>query len=842
MRRILLFLLFILVLGVLPAAAQDDLLAPPEVPGEAVYIPFPVEITLDGETDDWAQIPHVTVTQGPYTSDDPAENGSLTFAAAADMDNFYITVTMPDANIITGQHSTDFWNEDSIEFYLNLSGERYINSYTDGVYQFNINPGDIGNTDPTAITVTGGNSGNAEVQAFVFETEDGWGFEAQVALGDFTPEHGQEIGFQVQANGASELDRDVKLIWSNADESDQSWSNPGLFGSGIFFEVGSTDFPVPSERPAELVAPAAQREAEAAAAAPRISLNQVGYFPDSPKYAMINGMENINTLWTVTDADTGELIAAGMTTAGTFDPASGDIVEMADFSEVTTPGTYILSIGDLESAPFTIGTDIYGDLSRDALRYFYLNRSGIELEEQYAGEWARPAGHLSDNDLTCYSGTDAAGTTWEGCDYRLDVSKGWYDAGDYGKYVVNGGISVWTLLNAYEHHPEAFADGALNIPESGNDVPDILDEVRWELEFLLGMQVPADEPLGGMVHHKAHDLVWSGVPVMPETNVNNDSPTNGRYLMPPSTAATLNLAAVAAQCARVYADIDAAFAERCLSAAESAWAAAEANPVMLAGNTPGQGGGNYDDTNVDDERFWAAAELYITTGAQEYLDAMNASPYMDSLYLSADVPNSPMWWGGTNALGTISLVTVPNDLDEETISDMQQAIIDLADAYLAVMDDEGYRVAQHGEQFVWGSSSSVLNNALTLALAYDFTGDTRYLDGVTENVDWLLGRNALAFSLISGYGEYSMQHPHHRFWGNDPSRGFPPPPPGAIAGGVNASPSDPGATEANLADVPPARRYVDDIDSYSTNEVAINWNSPLVWVTSYLDQRLGSAE
>jgi endoglucanase len=154
------------------------------------------------------------------------------------------------------------------------------------------------------------------------------------------------------------------------------------------------------------------------------------------------------------------------------------------------------------------------------------------------------------------------------------------------------------------------------------------------------------------------------------------------------------------------------------------------------------------------------------------------------------------------------------------------------------MDSEGYRVSLRGEQFVWGSSSNILNNALVLAYAYEFTGDSRYLNGMTESMDWILGRNAIGISFVSGYGAYSMQHPHHRFWGNDEARGFPPPPNGALSGGVNAAPSDPAADEANLMSLPPARRYVDDIGSWSTNEVTINWNAPLAWVTTYLDDKL----
>lgn len=822
MRRFFFVILSLLLLGAFPIAAQE---VPTDIPGELVYIPFPVSITLNGNLDDWNSIPFITVTQGPYTSSDPAENGSVHFALAADAQNLYIAATMPDATIITGLHEQEFWNEDSMEFYLNLSGQRFAPAYQDGIFQININPGDIGNTDPGAITLTGVNSAKANVQAYVFKTQDGWGFEAQYPFNGFEPQHGLEIGFQFQANGASELDRNVKLIWSNADISDLSWSNPSLFGSAIFYELGQTDLPLPAERPANRAEPTPAPPEQ------RLSLNQLGYLPESPKYAMLAGTEQASALWDLKDATSGEILLSGQTQPAVFDEASGDAVQVADFSAWTQPGTYTLSMGGLESAPFEITNDLYTRLSVDALRYFYLNRSGIALEPDFAGLWSRPAGHLSDNHLTCYSGTDAAGKTWDGCDYFLDASKGWYDAGDYGKYVVNGGIAVWSLLNAYEDHPAIFTD-ATNIPESGNAIPDILDEARWELEFLLGMQVPADQALGGMVHHKAHELVWGGLPLLPETEVDNTDPKKGRLLMPPSTAATFNLAAVAAQCARIYADFDPDFSARCLNAAESAWLAAENNPVMLAGNTPGEGGGNYDDQNVDDERFWAAAELYISTGNELYLAALNASPYLDMLLLNQDT--SLMWWGQTNALGSLSLLTVPNGLPEERITRLQEQVVAAADKFLAVMNQEGYRISLEDYAFVWGSNSSILNNAIAFAYAYEITGDPVYWNAITESMDWLLGRNALAVSFISGYGQVSMQHPHHRFWSNMPDAGFPAPPPGAIAGGVNAYPSDDAASQANLNDLPPAKRYIDDIGSFSTNEVAINWNAPLVWVTSFI--------
>ena len=227
------------------AQAQDQAVAPPEVAGETVYIPFPVNITLDGDLADWANVPRQTVTTGTMLSTDPANNGAFSFAVAASADTLYVSMTSVDANIVTGKHETNFWNEDSLEFYVNLTESLDTTAYSAGIYQININPGDIGNTDPRALTITGTNGAQAQVRGIVFKTADGWGFEAALPL-PFAPTHGREIGFQAQANGSAQGgDRDVKLIWSKADTSDNSWQNPSLFGRAIFYEVGRSDIPTP---------------------------------------------------------------------------------------------------------------------------------------------------------------------------------------------------------------------------------------------------------------------------------------------------------------------------------------------------------------------------------------------------------------------------------------------------------------------------------------------------------------------------------------------------------------------------------------------------------------------
>lgn len=802
---------------------------PPAIPGEVVYIPFPVKISADGDLSDWKDIPSYIVDYGPSPSKDPAEDGSFTFSVAADMDNFYITMQAQDKNVIAGQHGTDFWNEDSMEFYVNASGDLGSEKYQTGIFQININAADIGNTDPNTLKISGVFSTGIPITGYVFKTENGWGFEVAAPFQDmFVPYHGEEIGFQTQLNGASVKDRDVKLIWSKADTSDQSWQNPRLFGRGIFFELGRTDIPEPSA----IVAVQTITPTTGPIVIPAlVSVNQTGYFPNGTKIALIASDLKEPQEWSL-QSSSGELLMTGKTIVKGYDPASGDSIQSIDFSSFTKPGSgYVIESGGLKSVPFAISTDIYSQVEKDAMTYFYDNRSGTVIDAQYAGEqWARPAGHLTDHNVTCYKGTDSGGITWPGCNYTLDVVGGWYDAGDFGKYVVNGGIAVWTLMDLYEQLPDAFLDGSLSIPEQANGVADLLDEARWEMQFLLSMQVPQGEPQAGMVHHKIHDESWAPMPMVPPTEVNNDNENKiagtGRYLFPPSTAATLNLAATGAVCTRIWKNIDVAFSQKCLTAAEIAWKASLVNPDVFAGNTPGQGGGNYEDNNVSDEFYWAASELFITTGKEEY------ETYLLNSNQFAKIDSFD--WGNTAVLGTISLVTVKNELSSQKLMLLKNSIKEYSDAMLKRQNADGYLVLIEGS-YPWGSNGMILNNMMLMGLEYRISKENKYLNSVRSSMDYIMGRNPVNQSYVSGYGTYSMQYPHHRFWANDPANGFPPPPSGAVSGGANAAPSDPVALNANLMSLGESKRYVDNIGSFSTNEVAINWNAPLVWVATFLN-------
>lgn len=568
-------------------------------------------------------------------------------------------------------------------------------------------------------------------------------------------------------------------------------------------------------------------------ALPNVRVNQVGYLPKQKKIATVVTTASAPLDWKLVDSS-GKEVASGKTEPYGPDKASGDSVQIVDFSDFKGTGDgFVLEVGDDKSDPFAVSSQIYSRLKIDAFKYFYHNRSGIPITMPYAGgeQWTRAAGHPKDV---------AKCAPEAGCDYSLDVTGGWYDAGDQGKYVVNGGISVWTLMDQYERAKHmkgdlvSFGDKKDLIPESGNKVPDLLDEARWEMEFLLEMQVPDGKPNAGMVHHKMHDVKWTALGLAPGDD------TMERLLRPVSTAATLNLAATAAQASRIWKAIDPAFSKKCLVAAEKAWAAAKKNPAVYAKPEDTIGGGPYDDTDVSDEFYWAAAELFITTGSAVYQKEIQSSP-LDAK-LSATAGGDPggtataMTWQKVDALGKISLAVVPNKLNA---AEYRKQIEGAADEYYDILEKEGYRepmrIGTDGG-YPWGSNSFIVNNALILGLAYDFTKEQKYMDGAVLAMDYILGRNAMGKSYVTGYGTRPLENPHHRFWAHQAVPTFPSAPPGALSGGPNSGLQDPYAKAAGLAGCAPQKCYVDNIEAWSTNEITINWNAPLLWVTSWLDE------
>ncbi len=575
---------------------------------------------------------------------------------------------------------------------------------------------------------------------------------------------------------------------------------------------------------------------------PDVRVNQVGYLPDGPKRATWVAGSVIPTDWRLLDASGAE-VANGATKYYGEDNSAGEVVQLIDFSSVEVTGDgFTIVVGNEVSHPFSIRGDIYSDLRTDALEYFYPVRSGIEIDGAiYGEEYARPAGHLSvapntgDAAVGCQPAEVSEpiyGEPWT-CDYTLDVTGGWYDAGDHGKYVVNGGISVAQLLSTYERALlrdgtalAALGDGSLPIPESGNGVPDILDEVRWELEWMLKMKAPSGD-YAGLYHHKVHDAQWTGLPLMPHMD------DKVRELHRPSTSATLNVAAVAAQGARLYSDEE--FTSTLIVAAMEAYEAAKAMPDVFAPAADGNsGGGPYDDTDLSDEFYWAAAELYLTTGEQMYLDDLKASPHWGGEVFR---PNG-FDWKFVASLAQLNLATVPNGLSFEDLETVRQTVVDAADGYLAAQGTYAFGQVYTPEVkdfYDWGSNHLHLQNAIVLGTAYELSGQGKYRDGALEAVDYIFGRNALNLSYVTGWGDVYAENQHSRWFAASINPDLPHPPVGSLAGGPNSSIQDPVA-QGLFGDQGCAAQkcYVDHIESWSTNEITINWNASLAQFASWL--------
>ena len=530
--------------------------------------------------------------------------------------------------------------------------------------------------------------------------------------------------------------------------------------------------------------------------APAILVNQIGYQTTGPKVAFFRDGA-LGEAFEVVD-QAGKTVYAGRQTAPIDDPASGDQVSSGDFGAVTAPGTYQVRAGDYLSPAFAIGENVYGAAFLDVLRFLYYQRCGTALTKDLAGDFAHPA---------CHTGL----ATMYGTAETKDVPGGWHDAGDYGRYVVPAAKTVADLLLAYEANPALFLDHA-NIPESGNGIPDVLDEVRYELDWLLKMQ---DEKAGG-VYHKASCAAFPGF-VMP------DQEKAPLIISPISTAATGDFAAVMALAARIYEKTNSAYSQTLLMAAQKAWAYLEANPGGGTGfhNPEGISTGEYGDGNDTDERYWAAAELACATQRDTYAKAAAA--------LHRKNPPSGLGWQAVGTYGDIALLRAGAIVDADTQSAVKADVLHAASMLAALAGQDGYHMTLKTD-YPWGSNMTVANNGLYLMLAASISpGDAQEFTNLArQHMDYLMGANPMGYCYITGHGTLFPASPHHR-----PSQAAGKTVPGMLAGGPNVGLDDPYA-KAVLTGRPAAKCYVDNDQSYSTNEVTIYWNSPLLYLMALL--------
>jgi endoglucanase len=566
------------------------------------------------------------------------------------------------------------------------------------------------------------------------------------------------------------------------------------------------------------IAGALAQPAQAQQPTESIHLNQVGYYPTAPKVAVVAGAASgkfyLKTPDLKTTVFTGEL--------GTqrTDDLSAQQTRLADFSRCQAVGTYVVVIPKVGvSHPFQIKPRVHEGIAQASLKGFYYQRASTPLPPATAGQWSRPMGH-PDTQVQVHSSAASAerpaGTV-------ISAPRGWYDAGDYNKYVVNSGITLGTLLSLYEDFPAYSTKLNAHIPESGNAVPDLLDESLWNLRWMLTMQDPSD----GGVYHKLTNAAFDGM-VMP-TEVHTQ-----RYVVQKSTAAALDFAAVMAQASRVFRKFDQplpGLADSCLRASTRAWDWARAHPNALyqqdAMNKqfgPAIKTGSYGDDKVQDEFIWAAAELYVTTKKDSYYQAVN-------LYPDEQTPLPS--WGQVRTLAYYTLArfnTALTPLGQRDVPQLKRRLIALANGFMQGYQATPYQtvMGKTAADYNWGSNSNAGNQGIALVQAYQLTGDKNYLQGALTNLDFLLGRNATGYCFVTGSGTKSPQHPHHRLSEGD---GVVAPVPGLLVGGPNPGKQDGCQYPSSL----PALAYSDTVCSYASNEIAINWNAPLVYLAGAVE-------
>jgi endoglucanase len=545
-----------------------------------------------------------------------------------------------------------------------------------------------------------------------------------------------------------------------------------------------------------------------------VRLNQIGFYPGSPKTAIIVNAKS-DKFFIIPVGKTDTVFSGTLKQTGSW-IYSEENASKADFSKFTKEGSYTLYVPGVGSSyPFDIKNKVHFEPAKASLRFYYYQRASTALPEKYAGKFFRNAGH-PDNEVYVHA---SAATDKRPEGTVISSSKGWYDAGDYNKYIVNSGISTYTLMNLYENFPKYFDTLKLNIPESGNNTPDLLDEILWNLKWMITMQ---DED--GGVYHKLTNANFDGS-VMPE------AATNKRWVVMKTTAASLDYAAVMAQASRVYKKHNKAFADSCLKSAVKAYAWAKKNPgkiynqpMMNAKFNPDIQTGAYDDANVSDEFQWAAIELWVATGKSAYFDDANIEL---SIRNGFRLPG----WADVNTLGLYTLARQQSsDFPEqkEILTMAKDKVISMASEYrqYATTSPFGIAMGKSSGDYNWGSNSFAANEGMLLIQAYFLTNESSYVDAAIANLDYLLGRNGTNYSYFTGYGEKSTRNPHHR-----PSEadGIDDPIPGMMAGGPNPGQEDGGNCGGKYVSKLPAKSYIDDKCSYASNEVAINWNAPFAF-------------
>ncbi len=540
-----------------------------------------------------------------------------------------------------------------------------------------------------------------------------------------------------------------------------------------------------------------------------IKVDQAGYLTGFEKLAMVarTGTDHAAGSFSLKRSNDGSQVFLGTLQSSVLDNDSGDLVQIADFSKFDERGSYYLDVpGVGRSWDFEVGPDVYNRAYYLAMRSFYGQRCGaaVNLGPEFP-QYKHAVCHTE-------GGYDRS----SGQTGPHSSAKGWHDAGDYGRYVVNSGISTGTLLWSWELFHDHISNVSLKIPESGNGVPDILNEVRWNLDWMLSMQ-DAD----GGVFHKQTSTHFCAF-IMPEQD-KLPSLVIGAGQQPfKSSCATADLASVAAIASRLFKPYDSVYAAKCLHAAEIVWQWLQSHPNISFSNPAGITTGDYGDHDCSDELLWASVELWRTTGIDSYQQYFLAH-YRE--FLKNLQASNPQSWSQLSPLALWSYV-LGEGSDATATTTIRRLAVAAADAIVERTAASPYRVSLTTKDYVWGSNGVASNYSMQLLVANRLAPNSKYVAAALDNLHYILGRNTFSTSWVTHVGQHAFQHPHHRPSASDAVEE---PWPGLMSGGPNSGRQDPVMEQHVPADVKPARAYVDDTGAYACNEVAINWNAPLVF-------------
>ncbi|GAB6091404.1 glycoside hydrolase family 9 protein [Spirochaeta dissipatitropha] len=545
----------------------------------------------------------------------------------------------------------------------------------------------------------------------------------------------------------------------------------------------------------------------------QVFVNQEGYHPILPKIAVSSAG---GSSFEIIDLRHNNSVYSGELSERIADPMSGKMVQQADFSSFMEPGRYILLVdGRYASLPFDINENIFHAPLLKTLRSYSLQRASTTIRDPLTG-LSINAGHLNDREAIIYFSDDVVNAG-----DRIDVHGGWYDAGDFGRYIPPAAVTTAQLLLTYDNNRDAFYKGQMAFPPGfespDEEMPDFLKEIRFNLEWMRRMQ-RAD----GAVFHKTSGRAWPGM-IVPEDD------RQDRYVYGLSTFGTAQFAGTMAMAARIYRRYNLNYSDQLLAAAEAAiqWLMANPEPFFRFDENQDSGSGPYGKHSDAEERFWAAAEMLRTTGNRIYSDYIVSE--LSHLYEENNLDF--VSWANSIAFGYWAYATAPNGADSSVQERIQQHFISKADEILEVIANDGFRISLTEDEYTWASAKNAVAKGNLLLMAYTFEPKNDYLHGALDQLNYVMGRSPTGYSYITGVGSIYPQHPHHRIM---EATGITVP--GLLVGGPNIFGGDPTLDQLlRDQDVAPGMAYIDTLNSWATNEYAIDYTAPAVYALAFFN-------